>query len=142
MTTATEPTTTDERFTLYDLSKLVSGTFTLDSYAGTLTLLRGGSIAENQLLTPSEFSVVQAIFENYPDYAPREVLLSAVTGKSLKKCRERLNWGIENKVVESVMSPVRNLLNRLRGKLYPFGLDIRSIAHTGYMLVPPKIGDV
>ncbi len=129
------------RFVRFDLKALLpeQSTLILDREQGVLSLLGGGAekeISEQQLLTPSEMPVIQALLSNYPDYCPYEVVLSAMTGKSLEKCRERVLWGLQEGEVDVVMRPVRNLLGRARLKLRPFGIDIRSMLQTGYMLTP------
>jgi hypothetical protein len=42
--------------------------------------------------------------------------------------------------IDDIMRPVRNLLHRARIKLHRFGLDVRSIQETGYMLVHDRDG--
>ena len=61
-----------------------------------------------------------------------------MTGKSIEQCREKVLWGLEEGAVDVVMRPVRNLLGRCRMKLRPFGIEIKSIVHMGYLLVPLK----
>jgi hypothetical protein len=61
-----------------------------------------------------------------------------MTGKSIDQCREKVLWGIEEGTVDVVMRPVRNLLGRCRMKLRPFGIEVKSIVHMGYLLVPLK----
>jgi hypothetical protein len=50
---------------------------------GILTQLRGEEIIGQQLLSPNEMYVVEALLRNYPEYCPYEVALSAMTGKSI-----------------------------------------------------------
>jgi hypothetical protein len=133
-----EPTT--DRFTVYTFEILPDRVLILDNDTGVLTGLHECEIVEQQLLSPSEFTVVQALFKEHPYYCPYEVVLSAMTGKSVEKCRERVYWGMENNALDVVMRPVRNLLGRCRMKLKPFGLQVRSMVHEGYMLVPVKAG--
>jgi len=103
-----------------------------------LSLLGGEEILEQQLLSPGEMYVVEALLKNYPDYCPYEIVLSAMTGKSIDQCREKVLWGLEEGTVDVVMRPVRNLLGRCRMKLRPFGIEVKSIVHMGYLLVPLK----
>jgi hypothetical protein len=105
---------------------------------GILSLVMGEEILEQQLLSPSEMYVIEALLKNYPEYCPYEIVLSAMTGKSIEQCREKVLWGLEEGTVDVVMRPVRNLLGRCRMKLRPFGIEIRSIVHMGYLLVPLK----
>jgi len=103
-----------------------------------LSLIMGEEILEQQLLSPGEMYVIEALLKNYPDYCPYEIVLSAMTGKSIDQCREKVLWGIEEGTVDVVMRPVRNLLGRCRMKLRPFGSEVKSIVHMGYLLVPLK----
>jgi hypothetical protein len=105
---------------------------------GILSLVMEEEILEQQLLSPSEMYVIEALLKNYPEYCPYEVVLSAMTGKSIEQCREKVLWGLEEGTVDVVMRPVRNLLGRCRMKLRPFGIEIKSIVHMGYLLVPLK----
>jgi hypothetical protein len=111
---------------------------TLNYDQGILSLTIGEKIIEQQLLSPSEMYVVEALLKNYPEYCPYEVVLSAMTGKSIEQCREKVIWGLDEGAVDVVMRPVRNLLGRCRLKLRPFGIEIKSIVHMGYLLVPLK----
>ncbi len=129
------------RFKRFELGTMLPerSALILDTEQGVLSLLRGDGeqmISEQQLLSPSEMAVIEALLTQYPDYCPYEAMLSAMTGKSLEKCRERVVWGLEEGEVDAVMRPVRNLLGRARMKLRPFGIDIRSMIQTGYMLIP------
>lgn len=132
-----EPTT---RFRRYRFDQLVEGTLYLDQESSSLVLLRDEQLVELQHLSPSEFFVVESLFDNYPDYCPYAHVLHAMTGKRLDKCVERVNWGIDNNAVDVVMRPVRNLLGRVREKLFPFDIQVKSLINMGYMLVPVKSG--
>jgi hypothetical protein len=132
-----EPT----RFKVFTLEKMVDGLLTLDSENGILTLQHNsGVIAEQQLLSPSEMYVVLALFDNYPDYCPYADILSSATGKSRARCYEMIEAAEENGSVDPVMRPVRNLLGRVRLKLLPFNIKIRSMVHVGYVLIAAKGG--
>lgn len=133
--TATEPIT---RFKIYTLQGILpeGDTLILDSEQSVISRLRAGSILELQLLSPSEFYVTESLITNYPDYCPYAHVLHAMTGKSLKACTDRVNWGLEEGTVDVVMRPVRNLLGRTRSKLRPFGIEVKSLVGMGYMLVP------
>jgi hypothetical protein len=103
---------------------------------GILSLVTREEILEQQLLSPSEMYVIDALLKNYPEYCPYETVLSAMTGKSVDACREKVLWGLEEGTVDVVMRPVRNLLGRCRMKLRPFGIEVKSLVHMGYLLVP------
>ena len=103
---------------------------------GILSQVTNEEILEQQLLSPSEMYVIDALLKNYPEYCPYEIVLSAMTGKSVDACREKVLWGLEEGTVDVVMRPVRNLLGRCRMKLRPFGIEVKSLVHMGYLLVP------
>ena len=130
------------RFKRFTLPKLLptASILLLDTEQGVLSLLTEGTITEQQLVSPSEMYVIEALLSNHPDYCPYEAVLSAMTGKSLEQCRERVLWGLDEGAIDVVMRPVRNLLGRCRMKLRPFGIQVRSMIHTGYVLVPMKAG--
>jgi hypothetical protein len=133
---AVEPT----RFKPYTLDRLLEGLLTLDSENGILTLQRDAVIVEQQLLSPSEMYVVEALLENYPDYCPYADILSSATGKSIARCHELIEAAEEDGSIDPVMRPVRNLLGRVRLKLLPFGIKIRSMVHMGYILITAQGG--
>jgi hypothetical protein len=86
----------------------------------------------------SSRDTILRLIRMYPEYCPYEIVLSAMTGKSIEQCREKVLWGLEEGTVDVMMRPVRNLLVRCRMKLRPFGIEIKSIVHMGYLLVPLK----
>lgn len=126
-----------QRFTFYALDRILpeGDALILNNEQGVLTHLHECVIIEQQLLSPSEMYVVMVLLDNHPDYAPYEVVLSEITGKSVEKCRARIEAAEEEGAVDSVMRPVRNLLARVRLKLRPFGIQVRSMVHEGYILI-------
>ncbi len=88
-----------------------------------------------QLLSPGEMYVLDVMLKSYPDYSQYEEILSVMTGKSIEKCRERVIWGVDNKEVDVVIRPIRNLLGRIRLKIRPFGIDVKSLINMGYLVV-------
>jgi hypothetical protein len=114
------------------------GALHLDLELGVLTLLKDNALQEQQLVSPSEMYIIEALLKNYPEYCPYEVVLSAMTGKSIEQCREKVLWGLEKGTVDVVMRPVRNLLGRCRMKLKPFGLEVKSMINMGYLIIPLK----
>ncbi len=63
----------DERFKRFDLQKLLPEhcVVILDREQDILTLLSSDAmIREQQLLSASELSVIEALLVNYPDYCP------------------------------------------------------------------------
>lgn len=125
------------RFKTYTYNQLLpsGASLILDMEQGILTLLTGTTITEQQLVSPSEMYIIAALLDNYPDYCPHEVMLSAMTGRKLDQCRQRVLWGLNEGTIDVVMRPVRNLLSRCRMKLAPFDITIRSMLNTGYILV-------
>jgi hypothetical protein len=103
-----------------------------------LSAVAEGEIVEQQMLAPSEMYVIEELLKTYPEYCPNEVLLSAMTGQSIERCQEKVLWGQEERAVDAVMRPVRNLLGRCRMKLRPFGVEIKSLTNMGYVLIPIK----
>ena len=62
-----------ERFKRFDLQKLLPehSVLILDREQSVLTLLSSDAmIREQQLLSASELSVIEALLVNYPDYCP------------------------------------------------------------------------
>jgi hypothetical protein len=130
----------DQQFKYFQLQPLLpeANQLILNYEQGILSLVHGEEMLEQQLLSPSETYVIDALLKNYPEYCPYEEVLSAMTGKSIEACREKVQWGLEEGTVDVVMRPVRNLLGRSRMKLRPFGIEIKSLVHMGYLLVPLK----
>jgi len=90
------------RFERFEIGTLLPerSALVLDTELGVRSLLvcaEDGKqgMGEQQLLTPSEMPVIQTLLASYPDYCPYEVVLSAMTRKSLEKCRERVLWGLQ-----------------------------------------------
>jgi len=88
-----------------------------------------------------EIRVLVPLLENYPDYCPHEVMFAnfyngSVTEKTIARARERLQEAQFAGVWDYELRPVRNVLSRTRQKLSSFGIDIRSILETGYLLKP------
>jgi hypothetical protein len=108
----------------------------LNTGKGILTRLAEQEIIEQQILTDYEMYVIAELFENYPEYCPYEVLLSAQTNESVEKCREQIFSGLELGTFGAIMRPVRNTLSRCLMKLHPFGIEVTSLHETGYVLIP------
>lgn len=92
-----------------------------------------GLVAQ-EVLTELEMYVLVALLEDYPHYAPYEVLQAAITDEVLTHARETVHRAVEYKTLDSSMKPVRNILSRCRAKLHTFNIDIRSIHGEGYIL--------
>jgi len=108
----------------------------LNTEKGILTRLAEQEIIEQQLLSDIEMYVIVELLENYPEYCPFEVLLSAHTNVALDKCRQQVLWALDEGTIDVVMRPVRNTVSRCRVKLRPFGIGITALLETGYTLTP------
>jgi hypothetical protein len=127
------------RFKTFTLRPLFSeGTqLVLDSESDIAVQVCAGEVIEVQHFTTLEVVVAETFLASYPDYTPHEIILSAMTGKSVERCRERILTSVEeNGTVDPVMRPVRNLLGRTRLKLRPFGIEVKALPQMGYLLVP------
>jgi hypothetical protein len=92
-------------------------------------------IVEQQHLTDNEFYLLLEVFASFPYYCAFENLLSVQTGRSVDKCSVELIRARAEGEWDFLMQPVRNMLSRSRIKLRSFGLDVRSIMDTGYILM-------
>jgi hypothetical protein len=128
-----------QRFRRFCLHQLMGDhQLVLNAEQSILSELAAGELIEQQMLTPSEMYVIEELFKTYPEYCPNEVLLWAMTGRSIEKCQQKVLWGQEEGAIDVVMRPVRNLLGRCRMKLRPFGIQIKSLTNVGYVLIPVK----
>jgi hypothetical protein len=134
-----------ERFFLAPLERLLPAHSLLecDCELRVVSLLcdqeAGGSIiVEQQQYSDQEFAVLLVLFEQYPDYAPQADLLAAQTGRSLQQCQREVQRALDDGLIDELIRPVRNVLSRARLKLRRFGMDIRSIQETGYMIVEDR----
>ncbi len=133
-----------KRFISYSLSNLLpeDSKLVLDNELRILSELRplgeACDIVEQQQFTDQEWILLCTVLASHPYYCPFADLLSAQTGKSLEKCQRVINRALEEGDIDVVMRPVRNILSRCRLKTRPFGLDIRSMIETGYVLMPDR----
>ena len=128
------------RFTPHRVD-FIDGTFIFDAEMHIVTLLTSErEIQEQQHLTEQEFSILALIFEQYPDYCPLGDLLASQSSRPLDQCQDEVQRALNEGYIESVIRPVRSLLSRVRVKLHPFGIDVRSIMETGYLLVSDRNG--
>ena len=74
-----------QQFKCFQLHPLLPETnqLILNYDQGILSLVTGEEILEQQLLSPSEMYVIDALLKNYPEYCPYEIVLSSMTGKSV-----------------------------------------------------------
>ncbi|SRR6266487_1187543 len=89
------------RFTTYAIDRILpeGDVLILDSDQSVLSQLHNCTIVEQQALSPSEMYVTMVLLDNYPDYCPYEVVLSEITGKSVEKCRARIEAAEEDLIV-------------------------------------------
>jgi hypothetical protein len=128
------------RFIPYTLN-LLDGTFVFDCELQTVTLLEQElAITEQQRFTEQEFLILKLIFDQYPEYCPLADLLASQSSRPFEQCYAEVQRALNEGYIDTVIRPVRNLLSRARIKLHPFGLDVRSIQETGYMLVLDRSG--
>lgn len=138
------PSETHERFSSYSLSGLLpeNHALVLDHELRVLTQFQtvgqACTIVEQQQFTDQEWELLCALIETYPYYCPFAHLLAAKEGKSLSRCEQVVNRALNEGDINEVMRPTRNILSRVRLKLHCFGIDIRSMIETGYMLLPDK----
>jgi hypothetical protein len=132
----------DERFLNYSLAGLLpqESRFVLDAelhvFSQLAPLSENCTIVEQQQLTAVEFDILSTVLSQHPYYCPLVNLLAAYRHSSVERCLPLLTRALEEGELEYVMRPVRGLVSRVRAKLRPFGLDIRSMLETGYMLLP------
>ena len=93
-----------------------------------------------EVFTDTEMRVILPLLENAPSYCPHEVLYASLnrgntTEATVARCRQRLLEAQEAGVWEHEIRPTRNTISRARLKLRAFGIDVKSIIDTGYLLV-------
>jgi hypothetical protein len=123
----------------YQFPTILNGdVFILNTRKGILTQLAGDEIKEQQILSEGEMYMLLELFENYPDYCPLEVLLSAQSNEELERCREQVVLALDTGTIDALMRQTRNTLSRCRIKLRPFGMEITALLETGYTLTRLK----
>lgn len=130
------------RFLEYPLDKLLNeGTkFIVDQELQIVSQIRieESAIIEQQHFPDQEYGVLMVLLRWYPNYAPLEELQSALTGRSVERCRRDINRAFDEGEGDGVMRPIRNVISRLRVKVHAFEIDARSIIETGYLLMPDR----
>lgn len=133
-----------ERFSRYSLSGLLpeNNAVVLDHELRILTQFQtvgqARTIVEQQQFAAQEWELLSALIENYPYHCPFAHLLAAKEGKSLSRCEQIVNRALNEGDINEMMKPVRNVLSRVRLKLHCFGIDMKSMLETGYMLLPDQ----
>ncbi len=97
-----------------------------------------------RLLVQEQFSrneerILFSLLENYPHFCSYEALIASyftgqLTDANLERYRLRLQEARLAGVWEQEVRSTRNLLSRVRFRLRKFGIEVRSILETGYML--------
>lgn len=92
-----------------------------------------------EIFTDVEMRVLLPLFEETPSYCPHEVLYASymrgnTADSTVAKCRKFLQEAQMSGVWDQEIRPVRNAMSRARLKLRAFGIDVRSIIDTGYLL--------
>lgn len=87
----------------------------------------------------NEEKMLFPLLENYPHFCPYEALIACyytgnITDASLECYRSQLKEIRLAGAWEQEMRLYRTILSRVRFKLRTFGIDVRSIVETGYIL--------
>lgn len=133
-----------ERFSSYSLTGLIPEPhrMMLDHELRILTQLQiaheACTIIEQQQFTVQEWELLCALIEHFPYYCPFASLLSVHEHKSLERCQRQVNRALADGNFNALVQPVRNVLSRVRLKLHTFGIEIKSMLETGYMLLPDE----
>jgi hypothetical protein len=106
----------------------------LNKEQGILTLLLERRVLEQQLLSPSETSLISALLEAYPQYCPIEQLYSVHTGEDLEKSGQQLLKALKEQTMHELTKGLRAVLARCRKKLHPFGIEIVTLLGRGCSL--------
>lgn len=130
----------DARFGEYELAKILpkGSMITVDHSTRFVSLLKDGHLVEGIGFSGAEFDLFVALLESYPDYCPREEILSVLTHKPIERCRRAIIAAADGGNVNPVMSKAINSLSRTRIKLLIFGIYIATVQETGYILTPVK----
>lgn len=135
------PSEIAERFSSYSLTGLIPEheQMVLDHELRILTQLQiareACTIIEQQQFTIQEWELLCALIEHFPYYCPFASLLSVHERKSLERCQRQVNRALADGTFNALVQPVRNVLSRVRIKLHNFGIEIKSMIETGYMLL-------
>jgi len=114
---------------LPDNQKLV-----INSSARTAILLAQTSQGEADIVTVQQFSpngmrVLVPLLQAYPNYCPYEALLAALFSLTIDEARRQLR-----EIREIALRSVRRAIGSLVTGLRAFGLRVRSVRSTGYLV--------
>jgi hypothetical protein len=101
-----------------------------------LTLINSQAceLIAQQVLSELEMYVTIALVEAYPHYATYEVLLGAVSDRTMTHIESIIRKAQEGQELDVLLAPLRNTLKRCRRRLHAFGIDIGSVRGLGYAL--------
>jgi len=126
----------DEHLLRLPLAGLLPAQHTLvvDPVMHTAGLLFQPTEGEARIIVQRHFSpngmcVLLPLLQAYPHYCPYEMLLASLYPQSLDDARRQLreNWDL-------AIRPVRRAIGSIIAGLRAFGLTVRSIRGTGYLL--------
>ncbi len=114
---------------LPDNQKLV-----INPTARTVVLFAQTSPGEVDIVTVQQFSpngmrVLIPLLKAYPNYCPYETLLAALFSLSLEEARRQLR-----EMRKIVLRSIRRAIGSLATGLRAFGLRVRSVRDTGYLI--------
>lgn len=82
-----------------------------------------------QQFSPNGMRVLVPLLQAYPNYCPYEALLVALFSLTLDEARQQLR-----EIREIVLRSVRRAIGSLASGLRAFGLRVRSVRDTGYLV--------
>ncbi len=82
--------------------------------------------------TKEELTVVLTLADTWPSFSPYEALMTNESGERLTPCQ--IDDARSARYLDTVIAPLRELIETCRAKLQALGLDIREIDQYGYRL--------
>ena len=90
-----------------------------------------------QQFSPNGMRVLIPLLKAYPNYCPYETLLAALFSLSLEEARRQLR-----EMRKIVLRSIRRAIGSLSTALGAFGLRVRSVRDTGYLVEAiPKVSE-
>ena len=86
-------------------------------------------IVAQQQFSPNGIRVLVPLLTAYPGYCPYEILLAALSSLTLDEARHQLR-----EIREVALRSIRRAISSLTIGLHAFGLRIRSVRSTGYLV--------
>lgn len=127
-----------EKVVRYALAGLLPDKYSLSLWkeGNTVQLLGpGGLIAEEQF-TPAEINVLKPLLDNFPHHCPHDLFVAHFLSgeKTTKEDIQRAARDLD-RCWDEALRPARNVLSRVRPKIWTFGLDVHSILQVGYIIM-------